>query len=213
MDDLLGRCEVVDIGIDGGGLDDLLGFAVSGREKKTGNILLWTKAWAHPSVLERRKSEVSKLQDFQRDGDLVFVAQVGDDVKDVAEICRKVYDTGLLDKIGCDQAGIGAIAQGIVDAGVPQECLIGISQGWKMHAAIQYAERKLAEGALWHSGQNLMNWCVGNAKIEPRGNAVMITKQAAGRAKIDPLMASFNALTLISLNPAAKFADPQVLFF
>ena len=29
----------------------------------------------------------------------------------------------------------------------------------------------------------------------------LITKQASGTAKIDPLMATFNAVSLISLNP------------
>lgn len=211
LDSLLERCEVVCIGIDGGGLDDLLGFAVAGRERDTGKWLLWTRAWAHQSVFERRKSEASKLRDFERDGDLIVVEHVGQDAEQVAEICRAAYDSGLLDRIGCDQAGIGAIAQQIVDADVPQELLIGISQGWKLHGAIQTTERKLAEGVLWHAGQPLMDWCVGNARVEPKGNAIMITKQIAGRGKIDPLMASFNAITLISLNPAAAMAPALIV--
>ncbi|WJJ94008.1 terminase large subunit domain-containing protein [Neopusillimonas aromaticivorans] len=52
---LLDRCDVVVAGVDGGGLDDLLGLAVIGREKETGRWLHWGRAWAHPSVMERRK--------------------------------------------------------------------------------------------------------------------------------------------------------------
>lgn len=204
LDDVLSRSEVVDVGIDGGGLDDLLGLAVAGRERGTGRWLLWTHAWAHPSVLERRKSEAARFCDFERDGNLTLVDRIGDDVQDVANICLQVYESGLLDMIGCDQAGIGAIVQAIVESGVPEDMLIGISQGWKLTGAIKTTERKLAEGGLIHGGQPMMAWCVGNAKVEPRGNAVMITKQAAGTAKIDPLMATFNAVSLLSLNPVAK---------
>lgn len=204
LDQLLDRSEVVDVGIDGGGLDDLLGLAVVGRDKETREWLTWTHGWAHPSVLERRKDIAPRLHDFAKDGDLTLVTHIGDDVADVASICALIEARGLLDKIGCDPAGLGGIADALAEADIPEAKMIGVSQGWRLTGAIKTAERKLAEGVLVHSGQPIMAWCVGNAKVEPRGNAVIITKQAAGNAKIDLLMALFNAVTLMSLNPASE---------
>jgi len=201
---LLRRCDVVDIGIDGGGLDDLLGLAVIGRRSDTGEWLAWHHAWAHPSVLERRKSEAARFLDFSKDGDLTLVQRIGDDINELAAIVADVYQAGLLDKIGVDPSGLGSILEAIDTAGISSEHIVGVSQGWRMTGAIKTTERKLAEGSFYHDGSPLMNWCVGNARVEPRGNAIIITKQAAGSAKIDPLMALFNAVTLLSMNPESR---------
>ena len=195
--------EVIDFGIDGGGLDDLLGAAAVGRHKVTGEWLTWTHAWAHPSVLKRRKEIAQTLQDFANDGDLTLVDHIGEDVDELAAIVARIEDSGLLDKVGVDPAGLGGILDALELAGVPKDKIIGISQGWRLSGAIKTAERKLAEGILLHGGQPLMAWCVGNAKVVPVGNAVNITKQASGTAKIDPLMALFSAVSLMSLNPVA----------
>lgn len=199
---IIGRCEIIDVGIDGGGLDDLLGLAVIGRDAETREWLCWHHAWAHPSVLERRKSEAARFRDFAKDGDLTLVEQMGDDVQQVAAIVAQIDQAGLLDKVGVDPAGIGGVLDAMIEAGVDQEKVIGISQGWKLSGSIKTTERKLAEGALIHDGSAMMTWCVSNAKIEPKGNAMLITKQASGWAKIDPLMALFSAVALMSLNPA-----------
>lgn len=204
--ELIERCEVICAGADGGGLDDLLALALLGRCEETGEWLAWVRAWAHPSVLERRKEIAPRLHDFAQDGDLVLVNQIGDDVAELGALVAEVEDYGLLDKVGIDPAGVGGMLDALVAAGVPQEKIIGISQGWRLGGAIKTTERKLAEGVLKHCGQPLMAWCVSNAKVEPKGNAILITKQASGSAKIDPLMALFNAVSLMSLNPEAQGA-------
>lgn len=211
LDELLQRSEVVDIGIDGGGLDDLLGLCVIGRDKVTKEWLVWIHAWAHPSVLERRKQESERFRDFARDGDLTIVERIGDDVDEVAEIVLRAHKSGKLDKIGVDTVGIGSILDAIVAAGIDQERIVAISQGWKLMGAIKTAERKLAEGTMVHCGQPLMTWCVSNAKVVLKDNAALITKAASGSAKIDPLMALFDAVALMQMNPTTN-AAPQLFF-
>lgn len=204
LESLLERSEVVTGGIDGGGLDDLLAIGVLGRETGTGRWLHWCKAWAHPIVLQRRKEIAPRLLDFEKDGDLVFVQAPGQDITEVADIVEQCEASGLLDCIGVDVHGINPIVDAIVDRKIDFERIVGISQGWQMVGAIKTAERRLLDGTLRHSNQPIMAWAVGNAKPEPRGNAVIITKQTAGTAKIDPLLALLNAGTLMARNPKPR---------
>lgn len=212
LESILARAEVIDVGIDGGGLDDLLGLSLVGRDKDTGDWLAWIRAWAHPSALKRNLQEAARFEDFARHGDLVIVKRIGDDVTEVCDIVERVFDTGLLDKIGVDPVGIGAIFDELVARSIPEDKIVGISQGWKLGGAIKTTERRLAEGKLKHAEQPLMSWCVSNCRVEPRANSILITKQASGSAKIDPVMALFNAVSLMALNPAAAHKKFQMLF-
>ncbi|WP_288896631.1 terminase large subunit [uncultured Delftia sp.] len=214
LEELLERSEVVEVGIDGGGLDDLLGLAVVGREADTGKWHSWGRGWIHQIALERRKSEESKYRDFIKAGDLVLVDRVGQDVEEVVQIVEQIVDTGLLDKVGVDRLGLGAIYDALVgtdDEPGPVEAaqVVGIPQGYQLNGAIKTAERHVAARKLVHGGSALMAWCVGNAKTVMQGNAVTITKQASGVGKIDLLMALFDAVYLMALNPEAK-AGPAI---
>ena len=209
LESLLTRSDVVVVGIDGGGLDDMLGLCILGRDARTGVWLWWGKAWVHRIVLEeRRKAEAPRFLDFASQGDLVIVEdESDDDIADVVEIVTRVRESGLLPEknaIGVDPVGIGAIVDALQadECGILPEQIIGISQGWRLTGAIKTTERKLAARMLEHCGSPLLAWCVGNCKAEPKGNATLITKQASGFAKIDPVMAGFNAVSLMSLAPA-----------
>ena len=206
LDDLLRRSEVVTAGVDGGGLDDLLGLVLIGREIETRKWLVWAKAWAHEVVLTRRKEIAPRLRDFEKDGDLTIVQRPGQDIVAVADILCKVRDAGLLPEknaIGVDRHGIGALISELESPGrdFQADQIQGIPQGYQLMGAIKDTERMLAGGDMQHGGSPLMNWCVGNARVEPKGNAILITKAISGSAKIDPLMALFDAAALMALNP------------
>lgn len=216
LEDLLARSEVVTVGIDGGGLDDLLGLTVVGRDRDTRQWLAWSHAWAHRIALDRRKEIAPALQDFAADGDLTIVDTPGQDVADVADIVCSIRDRGLLPPekaIGVDQAGINDIVDELTDVsrGITAEQIVAVSQGWRLNGAIKSTERALAGRGMVVAKSRMMAWCVGNARIVQVGNAITITKQASGSAKIDPLMSTFDAVTLMGLNPQA--AAPQLLFF
>ena len=206
LESLLDRCEVVVVGLDGGGLDDLFGLCVLGREKESRDWLAWLHAWGHESVLERRKAIAPRLRDFEKEGSLTIV---GDDLQDIAEIVGlidEVKQRGLLAAVSVDPAGLGEMIEALAEIGVTQEegLLIGAAQGFAMMNAIKTAERKLANGTLRHDGSAMGAWVVGNIKIEPTATAIRATKQNAGDAKIDPAMALFDAVQVMSRNPEAK---------
>lgn len=207
LEELIDRSEVITIGGDGGGLDDLLGMAVIGREKDTRKWLLWNRAWCHDKVLELRKQIAEQLRDYERDGDLRIIEQSGIDCREFGEICAQVNKSGKLDRIGLDPLMVGGLIDGIIDAGVDEEKIVGVAQGYKLAGYVQTTERKLAEGSLLHASQRMMAWCVGNARVTVSGNNALITKQSSGKSKIDPLIATFNAASLMSLNPASKHFD------
>lgn len=217
LESLIERSEVIVAGIDGGGLDDLLGLTLIGRETGTRRWLHWAHAWAHKIVLERRKDIAPALLDFQREGDLTIVERPGDDVQRVADVICRINDLQLLPPahaIGVDAAGIGDIVTELQapGRGILDEQLNAVSQGWRLNSAIKTTERKIAGGEMVHCGSRMMNWCVGNAKVVAVGNAVSINKQVSGSAKIDPLMSTFDAVTMMALNPEPMKKRFQMFF-
>ena len=204
-DSLIERSEVVVVGIDGGGLDDLFGLTLIGRDKQSKQWLSWSHAWAHTSVLERRKSIATVLRDFEKDGDLTIVDDKLDDISQIIEIIDDVKQRNLLACVAVDPAGLGELVEELAQIGITPDNkqVVGVSQGYMLMNAIKTTERKVAGGTFWHSKSAMMDWCVANLKIEPTATAIRATKQNAGDAKIDPAMAMFDAATVMSRNPAA----------
>lgn len=208
LDTLIERSEVVTIGIDGGGADDLLGLCVIGREKVTRRWLIWSHAYADPEVKQKRKDIAPTLNDCAAEGSLTF-AEVPDDVEHLGGIvARVIHLLPAKNAIGIDPNNAAAIFDALFAVGVVDEQLFRVKQG---PAALMSAwwglDRKLREHSLSHPGLKLMQFCVSNAKCVQRDNAVMITKQVSGSAKIDPVIAMGCAALMMAKNPTAQFVD------
>ncbi|MBF9042964.1 terminase large subunit [Rhodobacterales bacterium HKCCE4037] len=218
LDAILATSEVAVIGVDGGGLDDLLGVTVLGRHAETKVWQHWSRAWADRDALSRaRKIILPELDALADAGELIWVDNIEDEANpEIVEIALQVRGAGLMpetDGIGMDPEGVGSIIDALVDAGFSIEDIRAISQGYKLNAAIKTTPVKLKNGSMVHCGQRMMSWCVGNARVEARGNAVIVTKAQSGSAKIDPLMSTFNAVMLMSWNPqASRPPEPRIRY-
>jgi phage terminase large subunit-like protein len=228
---LIDRSEVIVVGLDGGGLDDLYGLYLIGREpqeievtveteengekivtkKRVKRWLGWGHAWCHRIVLERRQTIASVLEDFEKAGTLTIIDDTLGDVDQIVEIIKRVRDAGKLYCVAVDPAGLGDMVDALSEARITQDnketernFVVGVSQGYGLMNAIKTAERKLANRTLIHSPSGVMDWAVGNLKIEPTATAIRATKQNAGDAKIDPVMALFDAASIMQMNPPAQ---------
>ena len=151
LEEILDRCEVVTIGIDGGGLDDLLGLAVIGRERETKRWLAWGHALVSTIGVGRRKANANDYVAFKKAGELtVFkfdldIADLSDgdedlqeltadalpaekspegwtpDVAQVVAIIKNIHDRGLLAQVGVDAMGIGTIVDALAQVGITQD--------------------------------------------------------------------------------------------
>lgn len=214
LERLIERSEVIVAGIDGGGADDLFGFAVAGRERETGVWLVWCHAWARRVVLERRKDLRSVLEGFAADGDLTFTDTANEIVEQVASTAAALRKTGLLPEVGAlglDSWGMGPLVDALERSGFQAYdemkksggSIAGVRQGVGLTGTIKTVEFKLVDQMVIHDGSAMMEWCVSNAKAEMRGSNLYIAKQAAGSAKIDPLIALLNAVQLLEAGPVA----------
>jgi phage terminase large subunit-like protein len=151
LDELLARCEVVCIGLDGGGLDDLLGVGVIGRERETKKWLGWAHGLVSSIGLLRRKANIEEYRKFAKHGDLTIFRFAGEDAAEVesdpdiadllldvpsapagdgalptdiqfvVDLVRRCRDLGVLAQVGVDAAGIGAIVDALAEIDITQD--------------------------------------------------------------------------------------------
>jgi phage terminase large subunit-like protein len=205
---ILTHCEVCTIGGDWGGADDLAALCVLGRLPSK-EWLAWVRAWARPSVFKARPKIASALRDFEAQGDLRVVDTGEEQAAEAADLCLRVFDSQLLPEtggIGLDAAGIDLLLDALAARGIVTPLVVPVPQGWKLQGAVSGVPLRLESGTLLHGGQPIFAWAAGNAKQRLKGSNYVVEKELAGAAKIDPLIALFNAAMRMRENPQAAGA-------
>lgn len=151
LEEILKRCDVVTVGLDGGGLDDLLGVGVIGRERGTNHWLGWAHGLLSTVGAWRRKANAEDYLRFKKEGELtifrfghveeevvdddpVMAELLADvppcdldpnalppDIRFVVDLVARINDMGLLAQVGVDAAGIGAIVDALAGIGITQD--------------------------------------------------------------------------------------------
>ena len=150
LDEFLKRCEIVCIGLDGGGLDDLLGIGLVGREKGTKRWLAWGCGLISTIGLVRRKANLEEYRAFVAAGEMIVFRLADEDATDIesdpdvaaflqefppgkqtgalpfyiqfiVDLVTRVRDLGILAQVGVDAAGIGSIVDALAEIGITQD--------------------------------------------------------------------------------------------
>ena len=90
LEALIERSEVITVGIDGGGLDDLMALAVLGRDVTTRDWLLWDQDLGPSDRARTAQERGAAALDFATAGELVVVDRIGQDVEEIAELCSLI---------------------------------------------------------------------------------------------------------------------------
>lgn len=197
LDELIERSNLLAVGIDAGGLDDLLALAVIGREKDTRRWLHWQRSWVDTAVFDRRPMLKERFDRYEAEGSLVYMDEAEPDKgrRELSELVRSLQDTGKLppkQTIGMDRIGDKLLPDTMVDNGITTKRMCAVKQMGYQHGIIRTIEHKLRDGSLVHGGHELMHWCVNNVFLIWRGSSIAITKEHAVD-KIDPISAMLNA--------------------
>ncbi len=195
IDWMIENSDMIAIGIDGGGIYDLLACTIAAR-LYDGRWAVHTVATLQIDALDKMKAISSLLLDFKQDGDL-HILEPGDDIMYIADLITDIYEksSNKLVGIGIDSAGLGPeLALHLVDRGLTREQLISIPQGYRLNSGYVALERRIAEHKLIHSDQPLLNWNIANAIITDKG---WVGKTTNKSEKIDCLVAMTNAAQIL----------------
>lgn len=117
------------------------------------NWKAWVQCWMCQAGLDLQKSVAADLELFAQQGELSIIER-GEDLPAATAIVSRVWEySAKVSGIGIDPANTAADFQTtFIDAGVNQERVYAIHQGYNLLASYQGLERRLAGGRLKHGG-------------------------------------------------------------
>ena len=209
LETLVQRCpKKLWLGCDAGGKDDFTSLAVVGQTD-SGEALLWVHSWLHVDGYERRRNS-TPLAEFQAAGDLTVYERTNGDLEAVEELVGRIREHVVA--VGVDPHGLRALVRRMEEMGLT---VAGIPQGWRLSPHVFQAQRDIHAGTLRQYGGPLTRWCVSNARVQPHGQAVALTKpnQASMSAqKIDAVVATVMALAVKAEHAPAPEPEYQLFF-
>ena len=197
------NCEVVIVGIDGGGLDDLIGICVAGRVSNSQNWIMWHSATCTTGALSKNNTE-KIYENFIEKNEMHAFENIMGCFEYIAKIVNLINDYNVLSYIGMDINGAAVLSNFLMEnCDIIESQIIGIFQGNRLSSAIKTLEQMLAIGSLKVNRTDLMRWQIGNIKMNGR----YFFEKTEKKAKIDSAVAMAITAVILQSDPIPLSSD------
>lgn len=175
--------DVVVVGIDGGGLDDIITMAVVGRSKESKRWLIYSHSWISRDLYERRREYSTEAWGALVADEHLTVYDKPSDVTDsVVRTIERIEERNVLadQGIALDLHGVSLIFNAIAESSIGTDRIVGVRNGFHLNCAIKDLQERIIGRDVSHNGNSVMDAAVISAETEMHVNHVCIYKQHNG---------------------------------
>lgn len=161
------------------------------------------------TLLERVRTERIPYDTWQRDGMLCATPGAVIDHEVIYQHIVGLWPTFNVSRLGYDPKDATMLATALRDRGQLGDQVLEVGQGKKLSEAFKLMEALIRSRRLWHNGNPVLAWNVGNAEPHRDRLGALWIEKPTDTKRIDGVIAAAMAIRLLMVVTANPWDDPN----